>query len=292
MSGVTLLLLFSLLSQPVKMPVAPAQPEPDTFDLAGRTVVLSADDGYRSIYENAYPLLKRYHMTMTLALIGNYLTKGRIAYRPGDRFINRAEVQEMIDSCGAEVASHGLSHAYLTRIDSARVWREAYGSKHLLESLFNREVITFVYPYGRTNPRVRRTIARAGYLVARAVRPGNPDLGADPYRIPEVELRDTTSLARVQHHIRHHRVTVLMLHSIVPQPQRFTEWSTGDFAALLGWLHRRNAKVVTLGGLYRTWWRQKVTKELLQVIEEASDRRQDLLFKQVDVDATGTLHPR
>jgi len=276
-----LLLPFQLAGQ--------ALPTSDTLDLPDHTVVLSVDDGYHLVYTNIYPLLKRYGMTMTLALIADYVTSGRPSYRPSGRFLNEREVREMMESCNVEVASHSLSHARLTQLDSASAWREIAGSKARLESLFGAEVVTFVYPYGDMDGKVRAMVRRAGYKLARAVGPGTPNLWTEPYRIPELELRMETRLPDVISYIRSHKTTVLMLHRIVPSPRVFTEWSLHDFARLLAWMHARQVRVVTLTELYRDWWREKLNRALVRATSGSVPVR---LFEDVNIDATRTIHTR
>ncbi len=272
-------------------PGLPSQAAPDTLDLSGHTVVLSADDGYHTVYENVYPLLKRYHMSLTLALITGCITTGKPSYRPADRFLNEQEIREMMDSCGIEIASHTLSHAWLTRLGTAAAWHEIADSKHRLESLFGTEVITFVYPYGDMNGRVREQVRRAGYRLARAVRPGTPNFWVEPYSIPEVELRIEARLPGIIHYIRRHENTVLLFHRIVHTPKAFTEWSLSDFESLLEWMHLRRVRVVTLSELYREWWREKLNRALLDATA-GSDRTRARLFEDVDIDATRTPHSR
>lgn len=267
------------------------QPLPDTVDLSAHTVVLSVDDGYQSVFSTIYPLLKKHRMPMTLAVIGGCVGDGRPSYRPKERFLNQSEIREMIDSCGIEIASHTMSHPWLTRLDSATAMREIADSKAFLESLFNVPVITFVYPYGDQDERIRRFVARAGYKLARAVRAGTPDLGREPYLIPETELRKDRSLMSVANHIMTHQTTVLLLHRIVDAPSVFTEWPTADFAALLDWLSRTGARVTTLAQLYNEWWRLRLARELVQQLQRAGPRHH-WLFEDVDVDATGTAHTR
>jgi peptidoglycan/xylan/chitin deacetylase (PgdA/CDA1 family) len=279
-----LLLPLILVAQPL-----PANSLPDTLDLSSHTVVFSADDGYHSVFENVYPLLRQYGMTMTLAVIGGCVAEGQPSYRTQDRFMNRAEIRELIDSCRIEIASHTMSHAWLSRLDSVRAWHEVAYSRTFLESLFGTEVITFVYPYGDMNARARRMVRRAGYRLARAVRPGTPNFWVDPYRIPETELRIETPLSAVQNRVRNHDVTVLLLHRIVRQPQVFTEWSLADFSALLDWLHARRVRTTTLSGLYRQWWQERLGRILLEQLEQT--RKPARLFEDVHVDATRTPHP-
>jgi peptidoglycan/xylan/chitin deacetylase (PgdA/CDA1 family) len=182
-----------------------------------------------------------------------------------------------------------VSHVRLTQVDNARAWRELVDSRRVLESLFGTEVITFVYPYGYMDGRVRDMVRRAGYKLARKVGPGTPNLWVEPYRIPEVELRTQARLPGIVDHIRRHRTTVVLLHRIVRSPAVFTEWSVVDFEALLDWMHRRQVKVVTLADLYRDWWREKLNRALLESTGGSNSAR---LFEDVDIDATRTPHSR
>ena len=58
------LLLIFLLPAQVARPVLPHPQVLDTLDLSDHTVVLSVDDGYHSVYENVYPLIRQYGMTI------------------------------------------------------------------------------------------------------------------------------------------------------------------------------------------------------------------------------------
>ncbi len=264
----------------------------DTVDLSGRFVILSADDGHRSIYNRVYPLLKRHGMTLTLGVIGSYVGGPGSSYGPPGSYMGRREIQEMIDSCDIEVASHSMTHARLTRLDSAACWREIHGSKVHLESMFGRPVVTFIYPYGSMDPRVRNMVRRAGYRLARAVRPGLPNIWADPYRIPEIELRRETRLSDLKARIARRDVTVILLHRIVPRPAAFTEWPAADFAELLDWLDRRGARVTTLSEYYRWWWQQRLEDVLREQDWLSPVLSPGRLLEDVEVDAAGTAHPR
>ncbi|MFO7676634.1 MAG: polysaccharide deacetylase family protein [bacterium] len=261
-------------------------------ELAGRTIIFSVDDGYHSVYANIYPLLRRYRVPLTLGVIGDYLRGGTPRYEPSAGYMRRSEIRELIDSCGIEVASHSLSHAYLTRLDSAAAWREIRGSKVLLESLFGGEVITFVYPYGDLNDRVVRQVRAAGYRLGRAVRPGRVDFHHDPWRLPIVELRLETGLEDIKQAIRARRVTILLLHQVVEEPRYFTQWPLEDFTRLLEWLDAGGARVTTLRQLYREWWFDSVERILADAAAAFPDRRKRLLFENVQVDATQAPHPR
>jgi peptidoglycan/xylan/chitin deacetylase (PgdA/CDA1 family) len=214
------------------------------------TVVFSVDDGYRSVYTNIYPLMKKYGITITLGLVCNYLCYSKRSDNKSRTYLNVSEVQEMIKSCGIEVASHSLSHPFLTKITSNQVWNEITRSKSLLELLFSCEVVSFIYPYGDMNQSIRNIVKQAGYKLARTCLSGNPDFKKDPYRLPSFEIRMATKLQNIQDWILKHEVTILLLHQIVKTPKFYTQWSLSAFTELLNWINNLNVRVLTLKSLY------------------------------------------
>lgn len=261
-------------------------------NLSGHRVIFTIDDGYRSIYNYVYPLLKKYRMTATLGIIVNYLTNNKTGYGNPGGFLGYQQVREMMDSINIEIASHSLSHPWLTRLDSARAWDEIYRSKLILESLFGVPVITFVYPYGDMDSRIVRLVRRAGYRLGRAVRSGVVNFWVDPYRIPEFELRRETGLAAVKAHIRRNPVTVLLLHRIVPRPAYFTEWPVDSFAALVKWLADNKVKTLTLSELYDEWQQGLVARLMKERNAIDTIFPAELLIKNINIDKTGTFQPR
>ena len=259
--------------------------------LSDHLVVLMFDDGWHCVFTDAYPLLKAHGMTAVLPLISDYVGKGE-PHRTGTPYgyMNRAEVQEMIDSLGIEIASHTKSHPFLTRLSDDAVNYELTRSRQVLEGMFHQDVTSFVYPYGDYDSRVRRLVAEAGYSVARSIRSGTVNFGERPFDVPSSEVRRTTSLSTVEGWVSSKTPRILFLHRIVQSPAHYTDWSTDQFAGLLDWLESSGVQVVTLHDLYRgihlpgpaasgrrRSWKDRIEWELLQ---------------EVDFDITGPAHRR
>ncbi|MBW8777295.1 MAG: polysaccharide deacetylase family protein, partial [Stenotrophomonas sp.] len=81
--------------------------------LPPKPVLLTFDDGLRSVYDKAFPLLQAYHYPALVAVITDYvdMAPGRTidyGYRPfgHDDFVTWAQLKQMHDSGLIEVASH------------------------------------------------------------------------------------------------------------------------------------------------------------------------------------------
>jgi peptidoglycan/xylan/chitin deacetylase (PgdA/CDA1 family) len=131
--------------------------------LPPRPIVLTFDDGYRSDYTNALPVLRARGWPGVLDLV---LANMRPVWGLPPRLV-RALI-----AAGWEIDSHTLTHADLTRVDPQRLALEVAGSRRALRRKFGVPVDFFCYPAGRYNAAVVAEVAAAGYLGATTTRYG------------------------------------------------------------------------------------------------------------------------
>jgi len=132
-----------------------------------KSCVISIDDGYRSGYEVAWPILKKFGYPFTMFIYTNYV-KGQP--KAGGQSISWGELAEMRDA-GVDIQSHTVSHSDLRaktgKTPSYEEWlrNELEGSKHMLEQQLGISVKALAYPYGNHNEKVRAAAVAAGYEV-------------------------------------------------------------------------------------------------------------------------------
>jgi peptidoglycan/xylan/chitin deacetylase (PgdA/CDA1 family) len=125
--------------------------------LPPRPVVVSFDDGYRSVAHSAFPTLRERGWPGVLNLaVKNLHVRGGISERQVRRLI----------AGGWEIDAHSLSHADLTAIGRGQLAREVAGSRRELRRLFHIPVDFFCYPGGRYDGRVIEAVRKAGFLAA------------------------------------------------------------------------------------------------------------------------------
>ena len=113
------------------------------------------------------------------------------------------QIREM-QKYGVEFGSHSLAHASLPGVSDAQLRREVGDSKHRLEDLLGAEVISFAYPYGEVDRRVRSAVSDAGYKLAFTAIPG-VNWWNDPLCQRRAEVNDTTGLLDFMCELRHGR---------------------------------------------------------------------------------------
>ena len=144
----------------------------DEKPIPAKSCVITIDDGYRSGYEVAWPILKKYGYPFTMFIYTNYI-KGEP--NAGGQSMTWEELAMMRDG-GVDIQSHSVSHSNLK--DKAGKWQalqpnyeawlrhEMVGSKLKLERNLGISVKAFAYPYGNHNAEVRRIALESGYEAA------------------------------------------------------------------------------------------------------------------------------
>jgi len=119
---------------------------------------ITFDDGYRSVYTKAFPVLQRYGMSATVFLtVGDGVTtkqNDRLPSINGRSMLNWNEIREM-QRWGVEFGAHTCTHPDLTLMSPNLVKKEVCASKAIIEDSLGIPVSCFAYPYGRYNHRVR-----------------------------------------------------------------------------------------------------------------------------------------
>jgi peptidoglycan/xylan/chitin deacetylase (PgdA/CDA1 family) len=124
-----------------------------------RSVVITFDDGYRSVYEHAFPVLQRYGMTGTVFLAtGNGKTR-RLPSMEGRSMLSWHEIKDMHRN-GITFGGHTLTHPDLTHLRSGLLENEVVGGKQIIEEALGTPVQTFAYPFGLYNDCCRALVSR------------------------------------------------------------------------------------------------------------------------------------
>lgn len=139
-------------------------------DSPRRPIVVSFDDGYRSQYRSAMPVLARHGWPGVLNLVVHNFRSHELGPR---------RVRTMI-ARDWEVDAHTLTHPDLTVLGPAALRAQVGGSRTLLHRAFHVPVNFFCYPGGRFDRAVISAVRRAGYRLATTTiagyaRPSEPD---------------------------------------------------------------------------------------------------------------------
>jgi peptidoglycan/xylan/chitin deacetylase (PgdA/CDA1 family) len=170
--------------------------------LPERTVLLTFDDGYRSVRDVALPWLRRFGFPavsfVSTGYVGGCSTfDGGV--EPEEPLCDWEDLREL-QRQGVSIQSHGVLHRGFSALGPAEREEELVRSKAEIESRLANGVDVFAFPYGDNGPDPQATaeaLKRAGYRAACLYGGGpNPLPVADSYRLTRLAMGPDTDLKR------------------------------------------------------------------------------------------------
>ncbi len=165
--------------------------------LPRRPIVISFDDGYKSNFEVALPILHRFGFTATVFLVAGMLG-GTNRWDPDDvqePLLNQDEVR-LMEGAGTEFQSHTHTHQRLTTIPRAQALRELWESRLLLEDVVGAPVSVIAYPWGDHDDAVCQLASDAGYRAGVSMRRRTNFDRTPLFELCRIGIDDQTTLAR------------------------------------------------------------------------------------------------
>jgi len=177
----------------------------DLFDFLNRkrsipskSVVITFDDGWRSMYEIAYPILKRYGYPATLFVATDLIHQSNST-------LDWGKIREMARN-GIDVQCHSKTHRTLGKLEDEETFGEYFEtvkvelieSSKIIKQQLNKDVKYLAYPFGDTNSLLIATLGKLGFQGAlTVVRAGNPFF-ADDFRVGRAMIYGNFDLKEFQ----------------------------------------------------------------------------------------------
>jgi len=153
--------------------------------LPDRAVVITIDDGYRSVYTEAWPALKQYGYPFTVFVYAKATENKHWNYLTWD------QIKEM-KAAGVDFQNHGFAHDHMAlkpsemNMDEYKAWIRAdlaVSTRIMSEELKERPRF-FAVPYGEYNKTVLDEIRSSGYEAIFSQDPGSVSQDTNIFSIP------------------------------------------------------------------------------------------------------------
>ena len=152
-------------------------------NLPGKTAVLTIDDGYASVWENALPLLDKFGYKATIFVPashvggGNYLSWEQVA---------------ALQKKGHEIGNHSHSHPYFLNSDAGKIAEAFETDLEKAHDLFRRHLGSvpdiYAYPFGEYHPGMFAVLEKHGYQAAAAQKSGVICPGSEKFALPRFPM--------------------------------------------------------------------------------------------------------
>ncbi|WP_420403005.1 polysaccharide deacetylase family protein [Nisaea sp.] len=151
--------------------------------LEDRTIAITVDDAYLSVYEHAWPRLKEAGLPFTLFVATGAIDRQVKGYMSWD------QIREMRDG-GVTIGSQTRSHPHMTTLDRLALDRELAESNQRFVDELGAKPDLFAYPYGEYSLLVRKSVADAGFTAAFGQHSGVAYSGMDHLTLPRFALNE------------------------------------------------------------------------------------------------------
>jgi peptidoglycan/xylan/chitin deacetylase (PgdA/CDA1 family) len=170
--------------------------------LPERAVLLTFDDGYRSMCQTVLPWLLRYGYPAVVFVPTDFIGATNsfdLGVEPEEPICDWDNLREL-ERGGVSVQSHGVSHHWFSRLDLPQQIEELHRSKAVLEAGLGKRVELFAFPYsdgGQDSGAVETALQQAGYRAAFFCG-GGPNANClpivEPYRLSRLSMYPDTDL--------------------------------------------------------------------------------------------------
>jgi peptidoglycan/xylan/chitin deacetylase (PgdA/CDA1 family) len=229
-----------------------------------KVVFLTFDDGYKSQYSNAKPILDKYGFKATFSIVCNYV--GR------DNRMTWEEIKSLQQE-GHDIASHTMNHYDLSKLPPQEIEYEVSQSKQcLLDQGINPKSFTYPFNGGSDEPSVISTVANCYDLARTGTGPlahlsCNDDCATNKYSIMgwshDAEKKNNAyndqqmlqrfievvnSQSKYNTHNEFNAVPILIWHKIDNTLEEYST-SIGLFEAEMRYLYENGFTVLTMADL-------------------------------------------
>jgi heparosan-N-sulfate-glucuronate 5-epimerase len=147
-----------------------------------KPVVVTFDDGFRSVFEHALPVLSELGLPGTIFVPTDFVGGGQMSWPGIEHWVGTAHGDELtcvtweelrrLRAAGWEVGSHTRSHPVLPQLAEQELTDELVGSREVCARELGVPCRSLAYPFGAYDERVRAGAREAGYQAAATDRPG------------------------------------------------------------------------------------------------------------------------
>ncbi len=154
--------------------------------LPPKPVLLTFDDGYADAYDVVLPLLKKYGMVGTFAVVANLVD------RPG--YLTHDQVRALSDA-GMDVESHSTDHVALSPLPYEEQAYQLCTSRRIISGWTGKDVRQFIYPSGYYLPLPAAALTACGYLGAYRKDGGSVQSSNEMFALRRARVRGQQGLA-------------------------------------------------------------------------------------------------
>ena len=159
-----------------------------------KPVLLTFDGATIDFYNNAYPILKQYGFNATEYVVTDQI--GTAWGSPSDliRIMNDDQLK-IVGNNKIELENHSTTHGHIANLSTAELTKRVSDATAKLESLTNKPVKYFAYPFGESSNNFVSVLKSLNVKMAFKVGGGMATDSSDLMNMPRIAIVNTDNIA-------------------------------------------------------------------------------------------------
>ena len=149
-----------------------------------RSVIITIDDAYSSVFKYAWPILKKYNLPFTLFVSTDVIDNKT----PG--YMSWEEIRTLRDN-GVTIGSQTKSHPHMHNLNQDQLIYELSKSNDRFVKEIGSKPKIFAYPYGEYNLNVLEQVKAHGFRAAFGQHSGTAHQSLGLYELPRFAMNET-----------------------------------------------------------------------------------------------------
>ncbi|MEU0370988.1 polysaccharide deacetylase family protein [Streptomyces sp. NPDC006283] len=162
-----------------------------------RPVLITFDDGYEGVHSHALPVLAEHGFRATVFVSTGWLRGAHDEGGALDTMLDWQQVRELA-AAGTEIGGHAHTHPELDQLDDQRLAYETTHCRDVIAQELGTPPVSFAYPYGYSDRRVRGAVRTAGFAQSLAVGNAQAARRQGPYALRRLTVRRGTAAAEFE----------------------------------------------------------------------------------------------
>ena len=148
-----------------------------------RSISITIDDAYLSVYKIAWPILRKNNFTFTLFVSTDVIDRKLPNYMSWD------QIRELVDN-GITIGSQTKTHPHMHRLNDEEILYEIeYSNNRFIEELGIKPNI-FAYPYGEYDLKTLNIVKNSGFVAAFGQHSGVAHISTGLFQLPRFAMNE------------------------------------------------------------------------------------------------------
>ncbi len=156
----------------------------EDHEIPKKSVFITIDDGYKSFYEHAFPILKKNKIPFSLFLSTKFVSNEKKS-----DFMSWDMIKELSENKG-EILNHTHSHPKLLELQINEVEEEFDLAEKKIISKIGRLQKVVSYPYGESNTQIQELVKKMGYEIGFSQHSSPIHLKENKLALPRFAIND------------------------------------------------------------------------------------------------------